>query len=520
MISDVSLVKGIVVSSYKQDPQGLDRLQVYIPTIHGKFDPDKVGSDVDSSGIIDKYPWAQNATFEHTIEVPVYTPKLVNKQISINKGTKRLKFYSRIEVGSSVLVVFEANDTSFPVIIGMLSAGKDLLNTKDLTPDATSWTSGEGIGGVSTGDLAGLAYNLILENESKSSGSYKCVNWTEKNGYLSIGILQWNAQWTDRAEDLLNRIKAANPDEYNSLGGSCISNTPAGLTTKDCTQNSASGQALVRILGTETSKKVQDNKAKEDIQSYFHTFQSLGVTDPKCLVYLADFYNQSQAKAKDAIKNATNKNDLDSIHNASVATGIEPSRRQKSYEYVRKQEENGAFTTQTLSTLGEVKDDGSADKSNASIESGGTASSFYGNYAKPLDSLRPSWRDGTGWPGAEGHQGYDFAGNFGDPVYAIADGMATCKILRAPPYSKYKGSPVGYRSYGIHVELRFNGLTVIYAHLQKSLIPEGATIKVTKGQQIGELGQTGNAGGKHLHFEIRGISNSRDAYAQFVGRPW
>jgi murein DD-endopeptidase MepM/ murein hydrolase activator NlpD len=42
---------------------------------------------------------------------------------------------------------------------------------------------------------------------------------------------------------------------------------------------------------------------------------------------------------------------------------------------------------------------------------------------------------------------------------------------------------------------------VIYAHLNKVRVKPGAT--VTKGQIIGESGNTGNSSGPHLHFEMR-----------------
>jgi murein DD-endopeptidase MepM/ murein hydrolase activator NlpD len=42
---------------------------------------------------------------------------------------------------------------------------------------------------------------------------------------------------------------------------------------------------------------------------------------------------------------------------------------------------------------------------------------------------------------------------------------------------------------------------VIYAHLNKVRVKPGAI--VTKGQIIGESGNTGNSSGPHLHFEMR-----------------
>ena len=41
----------------------------------------------------------------------------------------------------------------------------------------------------------------------------------------------------------------------------------------------------------------------------------------------------------------------------------------------------------------------------------------------------------------------------------------------------------------------------VYAHCKTIYVKEGE--KITQGQQLGEVGATGNATGPHLHFEIR-----------------
>ena len=45
-----------------------------------------------------------------------------------------------------------------------------------------------------------------------------------------------------------------------------------------------------------------------------------------------------------------------------------------------------------------------------------------------------------------------------------------------------------------------NGYHTLYAHLSKKLVNEGD--KVSKGQLIGIMGQTGYATGVHLHFAV------------------
>jgi murein DD-endopeptidase MepM/ murein hydrolase activator NlpD len=41
----------------------------------------------------------------------------------------------------------------------------------------------------------------------------------------------------------------------------------------------------------------------------------------------------------------------------------------------------------------------------------------------------------------------------------------------------------------------------LYAHCKTIYVKEGDTI--TQGQQLGEVGSTGNVTGPHLHFEVR-----------------
>jgi murein DD-endopeptidase MepM/ murein hydrolase activator NlpD len=85
------------------------------------------------------------------------------------------------------------------------------------------------------------------------------------------------------------------------------------------------------------------------------------------------------------------------------------------------------------------------------------------------------------------HTGVDFAVPVGTDILAVADGKIEAANWGA--------------SYGTQLVQRVEGGWVIYAHLSKALVKPGA--KVTKGQHIGESGNTGNSSGPHLHFEMR-----------------
>jgi lipoprotein NlpD len=93
------------------------------------------------------------------------------------------------------------------------------------------------------------------------------------------------------------------------------------------------------------------------------------------------------------------------------------------------------------------------------------------------------------------HDGIDIAAPEGTAVRAAADGTAV-----------YVGEPPGY---GAVVILRHaGGLVTVYAHNAAVLVREGA--RVTRGEAIAKVGQTGRTTGPHLHFEVREGSRPRN----------
>lgn len=58
-----------------------------------------------------------------------------------------------------------------------------------------------------------------------------------------------------------------------------------------------------------------------------------------------------------------------------------------------------------------------------------------------------------------------------------------------------------YGDYGKHYRIQNDDVAIIYAHCSKLYLNEGDY--VTQGQEIAEVGSTGNSTGPHLHFEIR-----------------
>jgi murein DD-endopeptidase MepM/ murein hydrolase activator NlpD len=85
------------------------------------------------------------------------------------------------------------------------------------------------------------------------------------------------------------------------------------------------------------------------------------------------------------------------------------------------------------------------------------------------------------------HEGIDISGHIGDPIYA-ADGGTVI----------FSGTEGGY---GNIVKIDHgNGYITYYGHNSKNLVKVGQ--KVSKGQEIAKLGNTGNSTGPHVHFQV------------------
>ena len=86
------------------------------------------------------------------------------------------------------------------------------------------------------------------------------------------------------------------------------------------------------------------------------------------------------------------------------------------------------------------------------------------------------------------HNGIDFRGAIGSPIYAAAKGRVS--------FVGWKGG------YGKTVEITHgNGLMTRYAHLSRFDAKVGD--RVAAGEKIAGMGSTGRSTGSHLHFEVR-----------------
>ena len=85
------------------------------------------------------------------------------------------------------------------------------------------------------------------------------------------------------------------------------------------------------------------------------------------------------------------------------------------------------------------------------------------------------------------HTGVDIANNKGTVIKSAITG----KVIQVSE----KGD------YGKHLKISVDDLITVYAHCDKIYVKEGD--EIIQGQDIAEMGSTGNSTGNHLHFEIR-----------------
>ncbi len=90
------------------------------------------------------------------------------------------------------------------------------------------------------------------------------------------------------------------------------------------------------------------------------------------------------------------------------------------------------------------------------------------------------------------HKGIDLAAPRGVPVMASTDGVV---IYTGKEFNGF-GKMIMIETVGENT-----GYATLYGHLDKIVVYDGQ--KVTQGEVIGALGNTGRSSGPHLHFEIR-----------------
>ena len=111
-------------------------------------------------------------------------------------------------------------------------------------------------------------------------------------------------------------------------------------------------------------------------------------------------------------------------------------------------------------------------------------------FIKPIEGTITSifgYRDTATGSVPKNHTGTDIAANLGTKIKSATDG----EVVLASEEGDY----------GKHLKIQIGEVSIIYAHCNNLYVNQGDKIK--QGQEIAEVGSTGNSTGPHLHFEIR-----------------
>lgn len=97
------------------------------------------------------------------------------------------------------------------------------------------------------------------------------------------------------------------------------------------------------------------------------------------------------------------------------------------------------------------------------------------------------------------HNGIDLVGTGYTLDYITAHTEGTVVAVR----NNYKTNDRYGCSYGNYVKIKHDGYYTLYAHMKYNSVTVRVGQKVSKGQVIGYMGNTGHSFGAHLHFEVR-----------------
>ena len=254
-----------------------------------------------------------------------------------------------------------------------------------------------------------------------------------------------------------------------------------------------------------------------DFISNYFLVTEIATTDAELLDSIEQQKNEIE-QAKTDLENDKRELDTSKAEKQSVATELEQTKSEKNAKVAKLTEDEQAIQAQ-IDELAEAnksldaeilrkqqqiqeqlrKQQEQANKGNSNSSGGGSSSSTGGGsvsnsgFIYPVPSGYARITTGLYYSSGQYHGGVDFGsgGINGQPVYAVADGVVvTAKALTT--------------SYGNYVIIAHsNGLYTLYAHGQMGSIRVSEGQYVSQGQQIMNVGSTGNSTGPHLHFEVR-----------------
>ena len=223
------------------------------------------------------------------------------------------------------------------------------------------------------------------------------------------------------------------------------------------------------------------NKAKE-ILSYDTNFAELYNNAKNAIKGF--FNNENKQESVDEKTNGENQSDKEEANstlNSTVEQQNVENREEKLEEEKNNSEQNGIGGAEDkqeqVSQLSEEEQQIQTIKKTTT-------------YIKPVEgpiSSKFGLRNPTTSTVPKNHTGTDIAANIGTKIISATDGEVVLASSEG--------------DYGNHLKIQIGQVSIIYAHCNKLYVKQGDIIK--QGQEIAEVGSTGNSTGPHLHFEIR-----------------
>lgn len=195
--------------------------------------------------------------------------------------------------------------------------------------------------------------------------------------------------------------------------------------------------------------------------------------------------NADESNEQKAVQNDNQETTIDSNDNSNNEINSSEIQDNVNIENEINNENIGGATEENVS---ELQEDSNEQKSQMEIDAENIKKSI--SFEVPVEGRISSTfglRNPTTSTVPKNHTGLDIAANTGTVIKSATDGTV---ILAS-----------SYGDYGKHYKIQIDDVIIIYAHCSKLYLKEGDTVK--KGQNIAEVGSTGNSTGPHLHFEIR-----------------
>ena len=212
------------------------------------------------------------------------------------------------------------------------------------------------------------------------------------------------------------------------------------------------------ILSYDTNFQELYNKSKEFIMSFFSNINSENSENN------TESENINSTEENNIEPNQTSENAVENIQTQAIGGAVE----------------NIAETNSTENTQVELSQE------EQDINNIKNTTSFI----KPIEGIissRYGHREPTTTTVPKEHTGTDIAANTGTKIKSATNG----EVVLASEEGDY----------GKHLKIQIGDVSIIYAHCNNLYVKQGD--KVTQGQEIAEVGSTGNSTGPHLHFEVR-----------------